>query len=305
MKYFIKEIIKFLSLILLVLLIGIFIPTTPRASKSLLFAKIKKDSLLENVESPRIIFIGGSNINYGINSAMIKDSLELNPINTGIHASLGLVYMMDNTLPYIRKNDLIIMSPEYAHFFGTFAYGRTELLRTVLDVDKREALKLGSKQWINIIRYFPKYCLTKLKPSEYFNVEEDKFYGVNSFNKFGDTYSHWGEEPQNFTPFVRTKKSFNHNTINEILEFEKNIKAKSAELYIVYPGIQSTSFNNIYEQIKKVEKELNKTSLSIIGNPEKYKMADSLCFNSPLHLTKEGMDFRTTQLIKDLKTIIN
>jgi hypothetical protein len=116
MNKLIKKITLVIIPIILFIFLGISLPTTPRASKSLLFANLKKDYLLKNVESPRMIFIGGSNLSFGLDSQKIKISLGINPINTGVHAGIGLKYMLDNTIQYIKNGYIIILIPEYHHF---------------------------------------------------------------------------------------------------------------------------------------------------------------------------------------------
>ena len=90
MKKFLKRIIVFFTIFGLIFLFGIFLPVTPGAKKNMLAYKIQKDSMLTNVKSPRIIFIGGSNLVFGLNSQIVKDSLRKNPINAGLAASIGL-----------------------------------------------------------------------------------------------------------------------------------------------------------------------------------------------------------------------
>ena len=187
MKKFILKIILFtVSFLMITAVLGLFLPPTPRASKSLLFAKIKKDSLLKNTISPRVIFVGGSNLSFGLNSKTIKDSLKLNPINTAVHASIGLQHMMDNTIQFIKEGDIVVLAPEYDHFYGSFVYGSEELLRTVVDVT---FLPLKSPQVKNIYKFIPKLALSKLNPIEYFGFNESDIYSVNSFNEYGDVYT--------------------------------------------------------------------------------------------------------------------
>ena len=138
MKKFLYRLLFFLTIIILPLAFGVFMPATPYASKSLIFGNLLKDSLMENVESPRIIFLGGSNLSFGLNSQLIKDSLKLNPINAGIHASIGLIYMLSNSLEFIKKGDIVVLVPEYQQFYGDAAFGSEgeELTRTIFDVNK-------------------------------------------------------------------------------------------------------------------------------------------------------------------------
>lgn len=137
MRRFINKIAIFILPIIVVFILGVFLPTTPRASKSLLMASVNKNLLLQNTPSPRIIFVGGSNLSFGLNSQMIKDSLQINPINTAIEASIGIQFMIDNTLEYVQDGDIVVLVPEYFIYYRSLNLGSKELMRTILDVNLR------------------------------------------------------------------------------------------------------------------------------------------------------------------------
>lgn len=276
-------------------------PVTPRTSNLLSIAKIQKDSLLKNINNPRIIFVGGSNLSFGLNSQLIKDSLLLNPINTTLNAGIGLQYMLNNTLPYIQESDIIVIAPEYGHFYGNSAYGNEILLKIVADTDISRLRNFKKKQIKNIFRYIPKYGLSKFDPTEYFWIRENTIYGANSFNKYGDTFKHWELEQQIFSAYEATSQPYNYEIINLLKNFEKEVDKKKAILFITYPGLQASSFNNKISQIKKVEKELKKANFKLLGTPLRYKIPDTMMFNSPYHLLKKGVDYRTQLLIEDIK----
>lgn len=302
MKKFILKIILFtVSFLMITAVLGLFLPPTPRASKSLLFAKIKKDSLLKNTISPRVIFVGGSNLSFGLNSKTIKDSLKLNPINTAIHASIGLQHMMDNTIQFIKEGDIVVLAPEYDHFYGSFVYGSEELLRTVVDVT---FLPLKSPQVKNIYKFIPKLALSKLNPIEYFGFNESDIYSVNSFNEYGDVYTHWGMKQRVFPP-DEILTNYNPHTIDLINDFRIKLDKKRAILYVTYPGYQASSFDKKIKQIKKIEKELLNSKFELLGTPERYRMSETLMFNTPYHLSKEGINYRTQLLIEDIRNIKN
>ena len=301
MKKFLIRISLFGFLLALVLVIGFSLPVTPRASKSLLFAQIKKDSLLVNTVQPRIIFVGGSNLSFGLNSQLIKDSLKLNPINTAIHAALGLKYMMDNTIQYIKKGDVIILSPEYNHFYGEYVYGHEELLRTVSDIDYTSLSDLDMLQLKSISKYFLKYCFSKFKPSEYRGFYENKIYSTNSFNKYGDAYIHWDLQPLKVNPAGEIMGAYNPNTVTLIDKFRVELERKGALLLITFPCLQEESFDNITHQIKKVEEKLVIGKFNLLSSPERYRIPDEMLYNTPYHLSKKGVDYRTYLLIQDIK----
>jgi hypothetical protein len=301
MKTFISKTIIFILPVIVIFLLGIVLPTTPRASKSLLMASVNKNLLLQNTLSPRIIFVGGSNISFGLNSQMIKDSLLLNPINTAIHASIGIKFMIDNTIDFIQEGDIVVLVPEYSHFYKSLNFGSEELLRTILDVDLIKLKYLNVYQMLNIIPFIPKYSLTKFKLSEYIHIKENGVYSVSSFNQFGDAYKHWGMQQQDFSPYGPIKGEFNYELIKYFEKFSFAIKEKGGVLLVSFPGFQEISFNNSKEQILKVEQELLNSNLLIIGSPKRYKMPDSLMFNTPYHLTKSGVYYRTKLIIDDIK----
>jgi hypothetical protein len=293
----------FSLLLLLLIIIGFLLPVTPRASKSLLYAKIQKDSLLKNTDSPRIIFVGGSNLSFGINSQMILDSLHLNPINTAIHASIGLEYMMDNTLNYIKKGDVIILAPEYSHFYGRSIYGGEELLRTVADINPLDIMDLETEQKKNTSKYLLKYSFSKFKPTEYFGFKESDIYSVNSFNKYGDVYTHWTMKQQKFSSADTIRSIYNPDAIKFIDSFRIELEKKGAKLFITYPSYQASSYDKSINQIKKIEQELLENNFELLGTPERYRIPDAMMFNTSDHLLKKGVDYRTKLLIEDLKKV--
>ena len=308
LKYFLLKTSTFLSIPLaLILLVGITFPPTPRSSTSLLFAKIDKDKLLKESPSPRLIMIGGSNLSFGINSQMIKDALDLNPINTGIHADIGLKYMMDDVLEHIKPGDIVVMAPEYQHFYGTYAYGRHSLLITVVDVDRDSLNNLSAKQWLDILPFFPKFSFSKLKPSEYFFQQSKKIgvYERRSFNQYGDVDIHWSHPGKKVRPNDKFNDNINENLIQEMVEFREKVSQKGAILYLTFPGYQKASFDKNKEEIYKIEKKLSQNNFLLLGYPERYKIPNNMMYNTPYHLNKEGVDLRTQRLIEDLSQAIN
>jgi hypothetical protein len=265
-------------------------------------ASEKKDSLLQYVDSPRIIFVGGSNLSFGLNSQMIKDSLNINPINTAIHAGIGLRYMIENTLQYIKEDDIIVLVPEYSHFYNDYNKGSEELLRVIFDANKTKIKLLSFSQIVNIQKYVPRYISSKIKKSEYKNQTEDKIYGINSFNEYGDTFTHWIEENEEFDSTV-ISGDYNPIVMDKIKKFENSIKKKKAILFISFPGYQEKSYLNSIDRIDKVETELLHYGFLILGSSRRYMMNDSLMFNTSYHLNKSGVDHRTDLLIEDIKAL--
>jgi len=301
---FIINIIKFCSILIIIFISSIYLPTTPKSSKSLLFGYPAKDSLLLNIASPRIVLIGGSNLSFGINSQLLLDSLGLFPINTGIHAALGLKFMINATLPKIQAGDIIVLVPEYNHYFNGVNRASEELLRIILDVDKRNFKFTSLKQKLNLLQFLPKYSASKFNPNDYFNYWESEVYSSRSFNNYGDTFTHWGLEPIEFKPLLPIVNTVNPKVVSMILNFDNEILNKGAKLLISYPSIQQDSYLVIEDKVKLINELLISEGLNVISNPEDYVFENSLIFDTPYHLNKTGVDLRTELLIRDIKRVI-
>ena len=257
------------------------------------------NSLLQNTPSPRIIFIGGSNLSMGLNSQMIQDSLHLNPVNTGLTFELGLKYMLDNTLQYIRPHDIVVLIPEYSLYYSDYYRTSETLLRMILDANPAKISLLNFSQRLKLLSFLPEYTVSKLKPSEYRKVEESEIYGYRSFNRYGDTDAHWRKERKFFYPFGALEKDINPLVIQKIREFKARLGIKKSTLILSFPGYQDISYDKSAEKIQQVATELRSNKFTVLGTPERYRMPDSLLFDLPYHLTKAGVDYRTRLFIQD------
>lgn len=306
MVKFLKRLALFFLIPLIsIIIVAVALPPTPRASKSLLFSKYDKDQLFETALPPRLILIGGSNLAYGIDSAILEEGLGLNPVNTAIHVTLGAKYMFDNSLKYIIPGDVIVVSLEYQQFFGKDMYGGEELLRTVMDVDRTSMSTLNLEQWLNIIKYLPEYSLSKIKPSEY-NFKENPFIGIyerGSFNEYGDAYIHWTRDPRQFKPHLKSEGEYNSDLIAYLLDYEKKVHRLGARLYLTFPGLQAETYQNMAEQISLIESELLKSGLELVSTPSRYRFETDYFHDTPYHLTKDGVVLRTAYLVEDLQKV--
>ncbi|MDR1024037.1 MAG: hypothetical protein LBL94_12335 [Prevotellaceae bacterium] len=300
MRKFILKVVGFALAVIIPIFFLVFLPPTPRSLQAPIFAELQKDSLLKHVESPRIIFVGGSNLSFGINSQTIRDSFNINPINTAISAGLGLKYMMDHTIQYVKKEDIVVLVPEYDHFFREYEYISDELLRIVADVNHDNYRLLSAKQRFNLLSFIPKFSVSKLSPLRYFNIEVVDYQSIHSFNQYGDTYKHWGLEKKTIASTTIAGK-FNPEVIQGVKKFQSDISLKGAILFVSYPSLQDISFFKSVKAIKDVEASYIQNGFTVLGTPERYMMPDSLMFDTRYHLGKKGLDYRTQLLIEDLR----
>jgi hypothetical protein len=290
---------------ILIIVIGIAIPPTPRSKKSFLFTQNTKINLLKNTKDSRIIFIGGSNVGYGLNSKLILDSFNLYPINMGITYNLSLKFILDITLQNIKNGDILVLLPEYLYFHKPLNYGTKELLRMVVDVNKENTGVLSLPQWFNLLEFIPKYSLTKFKFSEYSLKKENEFYSETACNKYGDFFKHWDQSTIAYTDKFTIDGEYNPKVIEYIQEFDKKVRQKGCALIVSFPCIERETYQQDLPKIKVIEKELFSTDIRVIGTSLNYVFDKNQTFDTPYHLLRKGVDLRTKKLIEDLKPLLS
>ena len=144
MKRFLRDLLGFAS-IQAGLLIGLWWVYQPDAS-GYLASSIDKHALLERAGSPRLILVGGSNVAFGFDSQLLEQRLGLNPVNMGLHASVGMRFMLQEVQPYLRPGDVVVVSPEYEQF-ATYSVNNGLTLLRVLEHHPR-GMELFSVDWL-------------------------------------------------------------------------------------------------------------------------------------------------------------
>jgi hypothetical protein len=231
-------------------------------------------------------------------------------MNMGIHAGVGLEYIVNSTRPYISENDIVVLVPEYENFYSDSFYGEMELVSTVFDVHPEGKQYLDAKQCFFLLQYLPVYAAKKIRNamgSAFSKTDTSvNIYHRRSFNSYGDAFLHWTMPDQDFAIAHNLKggENVNPEVIGFIVGLKKYVTEKKARLIILPPVIEQQSFLNLKEVIGKIESDLNKAEVSFASDPASYSYNRKYFFNSYYHPNKNGVDLRTSQVINDLKKIL-
>ena len=220
--FIIKTLILGGTIIALLLSIVVFVPIQPN---DYLQAYNLKCKLLEETESPRVIFVGGSNLAFGLDSQRIKDSLDINVVNYGLHAGIGLKFMLDDVATYVQEGDILVIAPEYGHFY-TIQYGESAAIAPIQAIAGWKKLHLlNFTQLKNVVLGLPR-IIEYIFPKNY----NERSYVLSGFNEYGDEVKHWNLESITIAePGISNRTfdlSFGEYFIQKIktLETENNVK---------------------------------------------------------------------------------
>jgi hypothetical protein len=292
---------------------------THAADNSYLAAILEKDQLIRNTPSPRVILVGGSNLAFGVDSRMLIDSLHMPVVNMGLYAKLGLKYMLAQAKPYVRKGDVIVIVPEYDQFYGDFANGdntlNTALLYTppdrigdfirsysIIDVLVRPRVENAREAFLRTA------AAAVGREDQFFPPDTNPVYNRHSFNQYGDAVSHIGKkglDPDSiFVKPLPPMKEFNRKSLADLNDFEARAESQGAHAYFMYPSYIDRSYVINVPAIDSLAKKLSTgMRVPIVGTPRDFVYPKQYFFDTRYHLTGEGRELRTLELLKLLRSL--
>ena len=315
MKKFTFKISLFLLLFSGILGIGILLP--PTSTNNILFSLQDKLRIVDSVQklnsaTPIIYWVGGSNVNFGIDSKLIGDSLQLPSVNTAVHGGLGLKFEINNALRFARKDDIVVLMPEYENFWNfnnEMADGQAELLHTIMDVYPEGRTLIEKDQWHHIAMYFPRYLHDKYIqyfPANYSrrNKKDLGVYTRHNYNTSGDAVLHLNKPPVPFLAMPEINAPVDEKIIDFLKVKNEEFISRGVHFLIFFPAYQQSSYNNNRKAIDQLYSLFLKQKLPVYSSPERYVFNDTLFYDTYYHLNKKGREIRSIFVQQDLKNCV-
>ncbi|MCX6214049.1 hypothetical protein [Spirosoma sp.] len=295
-----------LALVIITVYIFIFL-VSPfiRNESSYVAASLDKEKKLEETASPRIIFVGGSNLALGLDCQVLNKKTQLNIVNMGLHAGLGLDFMLNEAIDGIKAGDTVILSIEYF-----LEEGNKKLIAQLAIVNPTAISKMN----LSLLDRF-RILMSQLQlcVSSAFYILIDKFddpiYNRQGFNEYGDLKTHFNQKKPNVPSgnilFVNTNYN---NGVKKINNFIEKAKAKKAKVYFTYPAFQRSTYNLNKIKLKNLAGQYNnELNCTILGNLETFVLDDKYFFDTVYHLDSIGIHKRTEIMLQlmEKSNIIN
>lgn len=281
----------------------------------------KKIDIIKTTPGPRLILIGASTLAFGVDSKQISDSLGVNVINMGLHAGIGARYYLDDYLQYIRKDDIVIISPSYYSDFIEGANGFPETMPDLMIATNwRNVEKLNINQILQLIKGTPFYCLRNTmdlfkSPMKEFDPKQENLefrFIASGFNEYGDEISHWTIPSRNNKQNINADENTLSNNIIKVDErflvylkdVIENYKKKGA-IVLLMPEISSHKNYVEYNPIQ-IENIMKKHGMTFFTNPKNLEFHDSCSYDEwgSAHLNRDGVtqaSQRIAVLLRDHK----
>jgi len=299
MKKFLYRTTTFsLFLILTYFFASIITSSKQEAKNNFTASIIDKHKLIDSIQSPKMIFAGGSNVAFGINSLKIEKEFNIPVVNLGLHGGLGLAFMLEELKYSAKSGDIVFLSIEY-----------------FLDLDGNYKLKKHTSSFYNNANKFYDNEIindidlhienTRNSVKEFFiksEKQENSLYSRNAFNRHGDVIAHLEmQQPLEISDRGLLKYRY-WEGIKKLNEFNDYANNNNIKVFFLYPSYPVSEYNLNKETIIKYANDLsNDLDMMIINKPVDAVYDDTLFFDTVYHLNKKGREKRTNKLIEIIK----
>lgn len=294
-SFYTKGIFLFFSLLVCVYLFIIILSPFVRNSQVYVAATLDKEQRMDTLGSPRLFFVGGSGLSLGLDSYMISKRTGYKVNNMGVHAALGLPFMLNEAMAGIHKKDVIVLSLEY--FLDE---GDKKLQAQLVDINPTTKLYLNYSK-VDEVKYVVQQLQRCLSGTFYKILHADRLdqiYRRSSFNKLGDLTAHYGKDKPTTLGDNNTFKQVTFaNGISRINEFLDVANEKGALVYFTFPAYSQSAYIRNKKAIERYYVECkSQLKCPVLGTPKESVLPDNYFFDTVYHLDSLGIRKRTNAM---------
>lgn len=311
MKRFVKKLIL-LAAILIFIAAGIFfggmLIVGPQYTYNYQASLIDKVARLKSINEPKIILVGNSNLAFGMDSEKLQKEIGMPVVNLGLHGDMGNAYHEEIAKQNINKGDIVIVC--HSSYSDEDYMKHPKLVWVTNEYNFSLYSILRVKDIIPYIQGYPQYMKKAIKLWNTGTGNKKKTtscYSRLAFNEYGDVVVKPEKNQMNVNKFFKSNHvrvpKINDICVNRLNRLNKYCNKRGATLLVAgYPIAYGEYSETTKEDFAEFKKELSEAlDCEVISDFTDYFFPYDYFYNTKLHLTKEGAEARTDQLIADLK----
>lgn len=268
---------------------------------------IDKVNRLNSINQPKIILVGHSNLSFGINSERIEEALGMPVVNLGLHGGLGNAFHEQIAKSNITEGDIIVIC--HSSYSDTDEIPDPSLAWITYDYNAELWSVIREKDYKKMLSAYPYYL-----KSSYFlwitgrgNIDPGGCYSRSAFNEYGDVVYKPESEQMDvdayFALIPTLVPTINDICVNRLNELNQYVNEQGAAMVVAGYPIAYGKYAEFTEyDFDRFQSQLDELlDCEIISHYADYFYPYDYFYNTNLHLTTEGTEVRTTQLISDLE----
>lgn len=265
--------------------------------------------------SPHLIVVSGSNALFGYNNTILENELGLPIINMAAHASLSIDYLLWRTLPYIQKNDIVLMPLEWDYYVQE----KTSWLHDNITYWDKSYIKslplLKQIQWVGQddlkVAYHSLFKVKKI-PDSATILENWRMQKPSDRTNYDYLYMRpdgsFIPKPESALP-IKSHKYLEMPTqkqLETIKKYKEMIEKKGAYVIFTYPVMmKSAKFDmsqpSTKQLLKSIQEELKKYGIEQIGDIHDFIYEQSDFLDTYYHLKESTSRIHSHKLGQFLK----
>jgi hypothetical protein len=272
-----------------------------------------KEKAVIDMPCRKLLFVGGSGVAFGVDASSVGKKLNVCSYNLGVHAGLGIPFMVNQVMNLARPGDVVVVSSEFYLSQAEIPL-KASVVQNMPQMEKY--FEMNGVQKIEMhFEMFSKWFFDRVRrvQANFFNgkkevlrMDENDLYRKAGFSSTGDYIQHLGKErPWGlFTTYDFEKQDYSGEigALNRL----KSLENKGIKVFYIFPAYVDAQFEKNKVALKFFETQLRGgLQFPILGAPEDFLYPDSLFFDTAYHLGKEGREKRASKIAALLQNVIN
>jgi hypothetical protein len=266
---------------------------------------------LEPIRVGRVLYVGGSSGFYGVRCGRLSDAVGRPARNLGLHAGLGLRYLLDRALTLAAPGDLIVVGLEWEIYrgprFGEYAcdYLMSRRPEYIGDLSLSNYCQL-------ILSAGPARVLTglvrKLVRSDRECENHDTTPAVNAFGDRVLSDAELAQHPEKesgYTGVLARWQSPPDDIVSDVARFARLSERKGVRVVVVFPPmcVAESPDSDVMREVSDGLRALwGHHGVPLVGAIENSFYGPQQAFDTPYHLREPAAIIHTQRLANDLRS---
>lgn len=291
---------------------------------------VDKQQRLRSISGPKMVFVGGSNLMYGLSAEDIERHLGVSTVNMGLNGYLGPRFLMNEVVDAMKPGDTVVLSFEYEAYFEPTPYnslegvGADHLMLIKLRPASVKYLETWTQYWNTAL------ALVRVVQAKIFRVidegkdrlvgrtvpdDPDLFLAEHietrrGFNSHGDLVSHIGVEWRYaFWDDLRLAELRRSDELLELIcSFTSKMRSRGVKVLLAPPPAPAEWYERNGPYIEDLFHAIaggGECMPKVLGSAADYVWPQKLFFDNINHLGGEGRSFRTERITTYLRSALN